>query len=165
MALIVVMLLSFLSWRRLAVLDPRLMLLGTAVATILGVAVRGRFKLLKTHKEVETACKLAYWVKVMKTSVTYDEWAQAANKIETGGGMLPLELGDFYDESFVRVKLGELQLRRLEGGVESMRYYLQGDLFRNLGGMCNQDLHRGRQQTPPLIRDYLNEVRCALSKP
>jgi hypothetical protein len=26
--------------------------------------------------------------------------------------------------------------------------------------MCNPKLHIGRQQIPPLVQDYLNEVRC-----
>ena len=59
---------------------------------------------------------------------------------------LRLQDSDLYDEDLVRAKLEELQLRRREGGVEEIAFAVRTDLVRNLGNMCNPELHKGRLQ-------------------
>ncbi len=160
--MIVVVLLAVLSWARLMVVDPRLMMVGMVIATVLAVAIQGRIKLFESQEEVESACRHAYWEKAAATAVTYDEWAYAASMLKRGDEAAGYsDGGAFYDESFVRGKLSELQLSRTEGDINCMLFSLQSILSRDLGNMCNPELHRGRQQIPPLVRNYLNEVRCA----
>jgi hypothetical protein len=160
-AMIVVVLLAVLSWARLVVVDPRLMMVGMVVSTIVAVAIQGRLKLLESQEEVELACRHAYWEKAAATAVTYDEWAYAASMLKRGDETAGYsDGGAFYDESFVRGKLSELQLSRTEGDINCMLFSLRSILSRDLGNMCNPELHRGRQQIPPLVHNYLNEVRC-----
>ena len=59
---------------------------------------------------------------------------------------LHLQDSDLYDEDLVRAKLEELQHRRREGVVEEIAYAVRTDLIRNLGNMCNPELHKGRLQ-------------------
>jgi hypothetical protein len=160
-AMIVVVLLAVLSWARLVVVDPRLMMVGMVVAIVLAVAIQGRIKLLESQEEVESACCHAYWEKASATAVTYDEWAYAASRLKRGDEAAGYsDGGAFYDESFVRGKLSELQLSRTDGDINCMLFSLQSILSRDLGNMCNPELHRGRQKIPPLVCNYLNEVRC-----
>lgn len=63
-----------------------------------------------------------------------------------------------YDVELVQARFHELQKRRQEGCVEDMMFALRTDLIRNLGNMCNPELHKDRLHTPPLISEYLGEV-------
>ena len=53
---------------------------------------------------------------------------------------------DLYDEELVRSKLEDLKRRRLNLGVEEIVFALRADLLRNLGNICNPELHKGRLQ-------------------
>ena len=57
-----------------------------------------------------------------------------------------LQDSDLYDEELVRAKLEDLKRRRLNGGVEEIVFALRADLLRNLGNICNPELHKGRLQ-------------------
>lgn len=92
----------------------------------------------------------------MKSAFTYDEWAHAARMLEKECGRR--KDSDLYDEDLVKTKLQELRLRRKEGNVQDILFCLRTDLVRNLGNMCNPELHMGRLQVPILIQDYIDEV-------
>ncbi|KAH8944415.1 hypothetical protein BDL97_13G109000 [Sphagnum fallax] len=149
-----VVLLSFLSWTH--VLGPRAVLVVTVATVIIGFAICRRRKHLGSHKAVEITSCHAYWTKLMDASITYDEWAQAASMLVPEGDLNESML---YDEAFVQGKLSELQQRRIEGSVQDIIFSLRADLSRNLGNMCNPQLHIRRQQIPRLVHEYQNEVR------
>jgi TAG lipase/steryl ester hydrolase/phospholipase A2/LPA acyltransferase len=145
---------SFLSWTQ--VLGPRAVIVVTVATVIIGLAIRGRIKHFGSHKAVKITSRHAYWTKLMDASITYDEWAQAASMLVPEGDLNESML---YDEAFVQGKLSELQQRRMEGSVQEIIFSLRADLSRNLGNMCNPQLHIRRQQIPRLIHEYQNEVR------
>ncbi len=149
-----VVLVSFLSWTH--VLGPRAVLVVTVTTVIIGFAICRRRKHLGSHKVVEITSCHAYWTKLMDASITYDEWAQAASMLVPEG---ELNESMLYDEAFVQGKLSELQQRRMEGSVQEIIFSLRADLSRNLGNMCNPQLHIRRQQIPRLVLEYQNEVR------
>jgi len=153
-AFVAVVLVSFLSWTQ--VLGPRAVIVVTVATVIIGLAIRGRIKHFGSHKAVKITSRHAYWTKLMDASITYDEWAQAASMLVPEGDLNESML---YDEAFVQGKLSELQQRRMEGSVQEIIFSLRADLSRNLGNMCNPQLHIRRQQIPRLIHEYQNEVR------
>lgn len=65
---------------------------------------------------------------------------------------------DLYDEEVVRNKLQELHHRREEGSLRDIIFCMRADLVRNLGNMCNSELHKGRLHVPKLIKEYIDEV-------
>lgn len=97
----------------------------------------------------------------MKCALTYEEWAHAAKMLDKE---MPLRVNEseFYDEELVRCKLRELQQRREEGSLRDIVFCMRADLMRNLGNMCNPQLHKGRLQVPKLIKDYIDEVSTQL---
>jgi len=131
--------------------NPSVILLAAVVATML----LRRAKV--GSQRAERAYKRKFWSNLMKTALTYEEWAHAARMLEKEDNRR--KDSDLYDEALVQSKLNELRLRRLEGGVEDILFCIRADLVRNLGNMCNPELHKGRLQTPRLIQEYINEVR------
>ena len=99
----------------------------------------------------------------MNNALTFDDWAQAARMLEkVCGEHIRRKDSDLYDEDLVRTKLLELQMRRQEGIVQDILFCLRTDLVRNLGNMCNPELHKARLQVPDLIQAYIDEVRYHL---
>lgn len=92
----------------------------------------------------------------MRAAITYDEWAGAASMLDMDGALNEWKL---YDEGFVLGKLEELQARRTKGSIDDVLFSLRVDLTRNLGNICNPRLHKGRQQLPLVVQDYIEEVR------
>eukprot|EP00270_Netrium_digitus_P008652 TRINITY_DN2598_c0_g1_i5.p1 TRINITY_DN2598_c0_g1~~TRINITY_DN2598_c0_g1_i5.p1 ORF type:complete len:1063 (-),score=242.22 TRINITY_DN2598_c0_g1_i5:254-3442(-) len=117
-----------------------------------------RYRLQSVKAEIEFRQK--FWSDLMASAPTYDEWAHAAGMLEK---YRPRKKdSDLYDEELVRAKLQELLQRRMKGSVEDIAFALRTDLLRNLGNMCNSELHKGRLQTPKLIQSYISEVRFHL---
>ncbi|PWA44867.1 Acyl transferase/acyl hydrolase/lysophospholipase [Artemisia annua] len=108
----------------------------------------------------EMAYKRKFWRNMMRAAVTYEEWAHAAKMLdkETPRG----NECDLYDEELVRSKIRELRERREEGSLRDVIFYMRADLVRNLGNMCNPELHKGRHQVPKLIKEYIDEVSTQL---
>lgn len=82
---------------------------------------------------------------MMKCALTYEEWAHAAKMLDRE---MPSRANDseFYDEELVKYKLRELRQRREEGSLMDIVFCMRVDLMRNLGNMCNPQLHKGRLQ-------------------
>jgi TAG lipase/steryl ester hydrolase/phospholipase A2/LPA acyltransferase len=131
--------------------NPSVLLIAAVAATVL----LGRAKM--QSQKMERAYRRKFWSNLMKSALTYEEWAHAARMLDKDKGRR--KDSDLYDEDLVRAKLNELRLRRLEGSVEDILFCIRADLVRNLGNMCNPELHKGRLQTPRLIQEYINEVR------
>lgn len=119
--------------------------------------------LLKRYTNVKERAELAYrrkfWRNMMTAALTYEEWAHGAKMLDRETKMNESNL---YDEELVRNKLQELRHRRQEGSLRDIIFWMRADLFRNLGNMCNPELHKGRLQIPKLIKEYINEVSTQL---
>ncbi|KAL8162962.1 hypothetical protein V2J09_014451 [Rumex salicifolius] len=120
--------------------------------------------ILKRYTSVQTRAEMAYrrkfWRNMMRTALTYEEWAHAARMLERESPKM--NETEFYDEELVRNKLQELRQRRQEGSTRDIMFCMRADLIRNLGNMCNPELHKGRLQVPTLIKDYIDEVTTQL---
>lgn len=120
--------------------------------------------LLKRYTNVKLKAELAYrrkfWRNMMRAALTYEEWAHAAKMLDRETPKM--NESDLYDEELVRNKLQELRHRRQEGSLRDIIFCMRADLIRNLGNMCNPELHKGRLQVPKLIKEYIDEVSTQL---
>lgn len=80
--------------------------------------------------------------KAMRYAASYEEWARAAKVLDKMSEQV--SESDFYDEELIRNRLEELRRRREEGSLRDVVFCMRGDLVRNLGNMCNPELHKGR---------------------
>ncbi|KAF4385212.1 hypothetical protein G4B88_026495 [Cannabis sativa] len=119
---------------------------------------------LKRYTNVKGRAEMAYrrkfWRNMMRTALSYEEWAHAAKMLDKETPKM--NESDLYDEELVRNKLDELRHRRQEGSRRDIIFCMRADLVRNLGNMCNPELHKGRLQIPKLIKDYIDEVSTQL---
>ncbi|CAA0812806.1 Triacylglycerol lipase SDP1 [Striga hermonthica] len=119
---------------------------------------------LKRCTNVKARAEMAYrrkfWRNMMRAALTYEEWAHAAKMLDKE--TLRMNESDLYDEELVRNKVQELRHRRQEGSFRDIIFYMRADLVRNLGNMCNPELHKGRLHVPRLIKDYIDEVATQL---
>ncbi|CAH9105452.1 unnamed protein product [Cuscuta epithymum] len=120
--------------------------------------------LLKRYTNIKVKAEMAYrrkfWSNMMKSALTYEEWAHAAKMLERE--TLKVRESDLYDVELVMNKLQELQHRRREGSLRDIMFCMRADLVRNLGNMCNPKLHKGRLHVPKLIKEYIDEVSTQL---
>ncbi|XP_020585889.1 triacylglycerol lipase SDP1-like [Phalaenopsis equestris] len=109
----------------------------------------------------DASLRRRFWRNMMKCALSYEEWAHAAKMLDKE---MPSRANDSecYDEELVRHKLRELRQRREEGSLRDIVFCMRADLMRNLGNMCNPQLHMGRLQVPKLIKDYIDEVSTQL---
>ncbi|KAL2599998.1 hypothetical protein AAZV13_10G085900 [Glycine max] len=121
--------------------------------------------LLKRYSSVKVRAEIAYrqnfWRNMMRAALTYEEWAHAAKMIDRETPKMN-ESKDLYDVELVSNKLQELRHRRQEGSLRDIIFCMRADLVRNLGNMCNPELHKGRLQMPRLIKEYIDEVSTQL---
>ncbi|GKV48884.1 hypothetical protein SLEP1_g55672 [Rubroshorea leprosula] len=120
--------------------------------------------LLKRYTNVKLRAEMAYrrkfWRNMMRAALTYEEWSHAAKMLDKETPKM--NESDLYDEELVRNKLKELHHRRQEGSLRDIIFWMRADLIRNLGNMCNSELHKGRLQVPKLIKEYIDEVSTQL---
>ncbi|XP_021281755.1 triacylglycerol lipase SDP1-like [Herrania umbratica] len=120
--------------------------------------------LLKRYTNVKLRAEMAYrrkfWRNMMRTALTYEEWAHAAKMLDKETPKM--NESDLYDEELVRNKLQELRHRRQDGSLRDIIFCMRADLIRNLGNMCNPELHKGRLYVPKLIKEYIDEVSTQL---
>ncbi|KAL0842612.1 hypothetical protein Bca101_015857 [Brassica carinata] len=132
-----------------------------AVVTVIAFALK-RYTNVKTKAEMTYRRK--FWRNMMRTALTYEEWSHAAKMLEkeTTTSKTMINESDLYDEELVKNKLNELLHRRQEGSLRDIMFCMRADLVRNLGNMCNSELHKGRLQVPRLIKEYIDEVSTQL---
>ncbi|XP_057424512.1 triacylglycerol lipase SDP1-like [Lotus japonicus] len=120
---------------------------------------------LKRHTNVKVRAEMAYrrkfWRNMMGSALTYEEWAHAAKMLDRETLKMNNE-SHLYDVELVRNKLEELRHRRQEGCLRDIIFCMRADLVRNLGNMCNPELHKDRLQVPRLIKEYIDEVSTQL---
>ncbi|KAL0919243.1 hypothetical protein M5K25_011325 [Dendrobium thyrsiflorum] len=114
------------------------------------------------RSRAESAYRRKFWRNMMRAAVTYEEWAHAARMLDRENAARGASKCDLYDEEIVRNKLQELRQRREEGSLRDIVFCMRADLLRNLGNMCNPQLHKGRLQVPKLIKEYIDEVSTQL---
>ncbi|KAJ3669230.1 hypothetical protein LUZ60_011180 [Juncus effusus] len=108
----------------------------------------------------ESAYRRKFWRNLMRGALTYEEWAHAAKMLDKE--TVKMNEAEFYDEELVRHKLRELKRRRETGSLRDIVFCMRADLLRNLGNMCNPELHKGRLQVPRIIKEYIDEVSTQL---
>lgn len=128
-----------------------------AMVTIIAFVLK---RYTNVKRTAEIAYKRKYWRNMMRLAPTYEEWSHAAKMLEKESPKL--NEVEFYDEELVSNKLQELRHRRQEGSLRDIVFYMRADLIRNLGNMCNPELHKGRLQVPKLIKEYIDEVTTQL---
>ncbi|CAI9787522.1 unnamed protein product [Fraxinus pennsylvanica] len=120
--------------------------------------------LLRRYTNVKMRAEMAYrrkfWRNMMRTALTYEEWAHAAKMLDRETPKM--NEANLYDEELVRNKLQELKHRRQECSLRDIIFCMRADLIRNLGNMCNPELHKGRLHVPKLIKEYIDEVTTQL---
>ncbi|KAG5552540.1 hypothetical protein RHGRI_010576 [Rhododendron griersonianum] len=143
---------SVISW-----LHPRnpqgILVMVTVIAFLMNryANVKGR---------AEMAYRRKFWRNMMRNALSYEEWVHAAKMLEKESPKM--NESNLYDVELVRNKLQELRHRRQEGSLRDIIFYMRADLVRNLGNMCNPELHKGRLQVPKLIKEYIDEVSTQL---
>lgn len=119
---------------------------------------------LKRYTNLKMRAEMAYrrkfWRNMMRSALTYEEWAHAAKMLDKE--TIKMNEADLYDEELVRNKLQELRHRRHEGSLRDIIFCMRADLVRNLGNMCNPELHKGRLHVPRFIKEYIDEVSTQL---
>ncbi|XP_074577413.1 LOW QUALITY PROTEIN: triacylglycerol lipase SDP1-like [Curcuma longa] len=142
----------------LAWLHPRNAQGILALVTIVAFALR---RFADVRSRAESGYRRKFWRDMVRSALTYEEWSHAAEMLESE--MTPkMRESDHYDEELVRNKLQELRHRRQEGSLRDIVFCMRTDLLRNLGNMCNPELHKGRHQVPKLIKEYIDEVSTQL---
>ena len=120
--------------------------------------------LLKRYANVKQRAEMAYrrnfWRNMMRTALTYEEWAHAAKMLDKETPKM--NESDLFDVELVTNKLQELRHRRQEGSLRDIVFFMRADLVRNLGNMSNPELHKGRLHVPKLIKEYIDEVSTQL---
>ncbi|BBH07240.1 Patatin-like phospholipase family protein [Prunus dulcis] len=120
--------------------------------------MRPRYTNVKVKAEM--AYRRKFWRNMMRTALTYEEWAHAARMLDKETPKM--NESDLYDEEVVRNKLQELHHRREEGSLRDIMFCMRADLVRNLGNMCNPELHKEKLHVPKLIKEYIDEVSTQL---
>ncbi|CAO3671710.1 unnamed protein product [Rhizopus microsporus] len=117
----------------------------------------------KLYNKLVNSNQKAYYEHLLKTATTYDEWAEAATKLDELEGLNEwkeqLEFPD-YDWELVKARLDQLrEIRKLNKGQSAMIFALRTSLARNLGDMGNLKLYsHAHIGTKNLTTDYIEEV-------
>jgi TAG lipase / steryl ester hydrolase / phospholipase A2 / LPA acyltransferase len=109
------------------------------VVVLFGLSLR---KLLGARSPVASARRRRLCQKIMRHAATYENWARAAKVLDRLSEQV--HEADFYDQELIRNRLEELRRRREEGSIRDVVFCMRGNLVRNLGNMCNPELHKGR---------------------
>ncbi|CAF2171711.1 unnamed protein product [Brassica rapa] len=117
-----------------------------------------RYTSLKAKAEM--AYRRKFWRNMMTAALTHEEWSHAAKMLDKETPKM--NETDLFDVELVRNKLEELKHRRHENSLRDIIFCMRADLVRNLGNMCNPELHKGRLQVPKLIKEYIDEVSTQL---
>ncbi|KAG2683565.1 hypothetical protein I3760_10G036500 [Carya illinoinensis] len=141
----------------LAWLHPRNSQGILAMVTIIAFLVK---RYTNVKQRAEMAYRRNFWRNMMRTALTYEEWAHAAKMLDKETPKMNESY--LYDEELMRNKLQELRHRRQERSLRDIIFCMRADLIRNLGNMCNPELHKGRLQVPKLIKEYIIEVSTQL---
>lgn len=98
----------------------------------------------------------------MDNATTYDEWLQAAQKLDTIEGHDRWKLqdeSDLYDANLIRQRLADMRRLEAENDIEGIMFHLRSGMVRGLGGIGNPRLHtHAYVGTKRLIEEYTEQV-------
>ena len=99
---------------------------------------------LKRYTNLKMRAEMVYrrkfWRNMMRTALTYEEWAHAAKMLDKE--TTKMNEADLYDEELVRNKLQELRHRRQEGSLRDIVFCMRADLVRILAICAIQNFTR-----------------------
>lgn len=107
-------------------------------------------------------------VKQMRGAKTYEEWGDAASRLDILEGRSKhaerrwKKETSLYDRELLEARLAHLRAVREQGDINEMIFTLRADLLRNLGNMASTKLHEYRPGVPGPIHEYIEEVRLQL---
>ncbi|EPB86968.1 hypothetical protein HMPREF1544_06186 [Mucor circinelloides 1006PhL] len=105
----------------------------------------------------------SYYEHLLKTAANYDEWCEAATKLDEIDGLdhWKREMASpDYDHELIKTRLDQLRhIRKTNKGQSAMIFALRTSLARNLGDMGNPKLYSySRVGTKDLTCEYIDEV-------
>ncbi|KAL7331548.1 Lipase 5 [Mucor circinelloides] len=105
----------------------------------------------------------SYYEHRLKTATNYDEWCEAATKLDEVDGLdhWKREMASpDYDHELIKTRLDQLRhIRKTNKGQSAMIFALRTSLARNLGDMGNPKLYSySRVGTKNLTCEYIDEV-------
>ncbi|KAG1371152.1 triacylglycerol lipase SDP1 [Cocos nucifera] len=109
------------------------------VVTLIALLLR---QLTNVRSRAESAYRRKFWHNMMRSALTYEEWAHAAKMLDKE--TQKINESEYYDEELVSNKLQELRRRREEGSLRDIVFYMRADLV------------------PKLIKEYIDEVSTQL---
>ncbi|RWW52284.1 hypothetical protein BHE74_00041344 [Ensete ventricosum] len=145
---------SLVAWLR-----PRQALGILALVSLAAFTLR---RFANERPRTESANRRKFWRNEMRNAITFEEWLHAAKMLDEETTTKINNEGDLYEEELIRHKLQVLRHRRQQGSPQDIIFGMRSDLTRNVGNMCNPELHRGRLQVPTLINQYIDEVSSQL---
>lgn len=107
-------------------------------------------------------CEHDNWYRQMDNAVTYDEWLQAAKKLDEIEGHDKWKLQDeseLYDANLIRQRLNDMRRLEVENDIQGIMFTLRSGMVRGLGGIGNPRLHtHAYVGTKKLIEEYTAQV-------
>lgn len=119
------------------------------VVVLLGLLLR---KLSGARSRLALARRRQLCKSAMRYAGTYEEWVRAAKVLDRMSDQV--NEADFYDVELIGSRLDELRRRREEGSLRDVVFCMRGDLVRNLGNMCNPELHKGRLEVFDIVAPH-----------
>lgn len=125
-----------------AFLRPRHALGILALVSIAAFALR---RFANERPRTDSTNRRKFWRDAMGNAITFEEWLHAAKMLDEET-TTKINEGELYEEELIRNKLQELRHRRQQVSPRDIICGMRADLIRNVGNMCNPELHRGRLQ-------------------
>ncbi|THU65028.1 hypothetical protein C4D60_Mb01t32820 [Musa balbisiana] len=136
-----------------AFLRPRHALGILALVSIAAFALR---RFANERPRTDSTNRRKFWRDAMGNAITFEEWLHAAKMLDEET-TTKINEGELYEEELIRNKLQELRHRRQQVSPRDIICGMRADLIRNVGNMCNPELHRGRLQE---AYDMTGRVLC-----
>ena len=94
----------------------------------------------------------------MDNATSYNEWLQAAQKLDEIEGHDRWKLQDeseFYDANLIRQRLEDMRRLEADNDIQGIMFHLRSGMVRGLGGIGNPRLHtHAYVGTKKLIEEY-----------
>ncbi|CAL9193183.1 unnamed protein product [Musa hybrid cultivar] len=143
-----------------AFLRPRHALGILALVSLAAFALR---RFANERPRTESANRRKFWRDAMGNAITFEEWLHAAKMLDEET-TTKINEGELYEEELIRNKLQELRHRRQQVSPRDIICGMRADLIRNVGNMCNPELHRGRLQAYDMTGRVLWITVCSSRK-
>eukprot|EP00184_Porphyridium_aerugineum_P000062 CAMPEP_0184706980 /NCGR_PEP_ID=MMETSP0313-20130426/37037_1 /TAXON_ID=2792 /ORGANISM="Porphyridium aerugineum, Strain SAG 1380-2" /LENGTH=1034 /DNA_ID=CAMNT_0027168549 /DNA_START=453 /DNA_END=3557 /DNA_ORIENTATION=+ len=123
-----------------------------------------------TRKTIQLRNRARELELLMRNAGSFRDWYRAAFELDEVAGnnkwkAMPPEDDSMYDTGLLRARLVEMAKLYKLGDVEGLMFSMRAGLVRNLGGICNPELHRHSfVGTKRDVEDYVNVVVFLLSQ-